>query len=68
MIHHYIDLSPDSISGAHWAAGQNGQGGVIAQLGDEQGEQVRVVLTPEQADEFAAKLNESARIARGQFS
>lgn len=65
MQHQYLD---DSTSGDHWSVG----GGttetgatVLVQLQGE-GEQVRIALTPEQAEAMSAALARQATWARGQ--
>lgn len=56
MRHHYTHEG----SGAHFGAGTNCFGKVVAQLGDTAGEQTRVAMTPEEARAFAHRLLEVA--------
>ncbi len=60
MIHHRVR---DDTSGDHWACNHNESGVVLAQL-QERGEQVRLALTPEQAEQFGHALLASAQRAR----
>jgi len=63
MIHHPLDPDVLSTKGTHWAAATNGRGKVLLQLGDEQGEQVRLALTPAQANEVVTALTHWASVA-----
>jgi hypothetical protein len=56
MIHHRTN---DSLSGEHYAVGENGEGLVLLQVQDSDGRQSRARLTPEQA-RYCAKLLEEA--------
>jgi hypothetical protein len=45
MRHHYINERDDE----HYGVATNGDGGVLLQVGDERGQQVRILLTVDQA-------------------
>lgn len=60
MLHYYI--SNDN-SGEHFAVSHNTVGSVLVQLGDKSGEQIRVMLTPEDARFMAQKLLKMADIS-----
>ena len=64
MIHHFVSLVQGSSE--HWAVNDNGQGAVLVQLGDLWGEQIRITLTPKQAEEMAVTLNMAVQRARQQ--
>lgn len=57
MKHHYLKAGTNP---THWAANTNARGAVLVQLGDEDGEQVRVAITPEQARILAGQILQSA--------
>lgn len=53
MRHHYLN---DSLSGSHWGVSAGYDRQPLVQLQDEEGQQVRVKLTPGQARAMAQEL------------
>ena len=62
MMHNYTSEG----SSEHWAAATDGFGAVLVKIGDYQGEQLRIPLTPEQAKAFGTALTAAAENALSQ--
>lgn len=53
MLHHYIN----SLTDEHWALGKSSDGyHILLQVGDADGQQLRLKLTPQQANELIVEL------------
>ena len=63
MLHHYVRDTTTDTSGDHWAAGISADGDVFAQL-QADGEQVRLKMSAEHAEQFARALLARAEQAR----
>jgi len=54
MLHHHLS-SYDELTGAHYGVSRNKKS-ILVQLQDERGEQVRVKMTPEEAERMGMDL------------